>query len=251
MTASAHGGEHVTSAAARLASGGGVAAVATSRADGSPAALGPLLHGMAPDGSLLVLVGGTAVPPEVADGSRYPQAVIMVDDFAPILEVKVHVGSLRGIGALRPVEDHEFVGHPLRGEATAWPGSRLLAVETMELTLTRLGVSVDLAVETVRSARIDPLSEQAHDVIEAIRVVHGRRLPSLVEGCRVHGSASPGESLHLLSVDVHGMHVLAEGPDGMGIHRLPFRRRTEDVGDVLAEVAALCDAAHPAGPTVA
>lgn len=251
MTATAHGGESVASAAARLARGAGVAAVATAHSTGEPRSLGGVMHGLAGDGTVLVLAGGDVVDDLRLDLGERPEAVFMVDDFAPILEVKVHVGSLRGIGALRPVEDHEFVGHPLRGEATAWPGSRLLAVETMELTLTRLGVSVDLAVETVRSARIDPLSEQAHDVIEAIRVVHGRRLPSLVEGCRVHGSASPGESLHLLSVDVHGMHVLAEGPDGMGIHRLPFRRRTEDVGDVLAEVAALCDAAHPAGPTVA
>ena len=66
MTASAHGGEHVTSAAASLASGGGVAAVATNHSDGSTVTLGPLLHGMAPDGSLLVLVGGTAVPPRLS-----------------------------------------------------------------------------------------------------------------------------------------------------------------------------------------
>ena len=240
MTASAHGGEHVTSAAARLASGGGVAAVATSRADGSPAALGPLLHGMAPDGSLLVLVGGTAVPPEVADGSRYPQAVIMVDDFAPLVEVRAHIGSLRARGVLRLAGHHEFPDHPLWRERDAWLGSQLLVLRVGQLTLTRLGVSVDLDIRDVRRAEIDPLAARAYDVLDAVL---GRR--DLEVSALVEDGAGEGQ-VRFLAVDSWGMHVLADGLDGMGVHRIPFGTRVEGVRGVVAELSRLCGVAGTA-----
>ena len=234
MTASAHGGEHVTSAAASLASGGGVAAVATNHSDGSTVTLGPLLHGMAPDGSLLVLVGGTAVPPRVADDSRAPHAVIMIDDFAPLVEIRAHIGSLRARGDLRLARHHEFPGHPLWRERDAWLGSQLLVLRVAQLTLTRLGVSVDLDIRDVCHAEIDPLAARAYDVLDAVL---GRR--DLEFSTLVEEGAGQGQ-VRFLAVDSWGMHVLADGLDGMGVHRIPFGTRVEGVRGVVDELSRLC-----------
>lgn len=234
MTATAHGGESAHSAAARLAAGSGVAALATTRSGGDPVAFGPVLHGLAGDGTLLVLAGGDAVPEAVGSGESTPQAVLMVDDYAPLLEARVHLGCLRARGRLRAARDDEFAGHPLRAEQSAWAGSRLLALEAPHLVLTRLGVSVELPVGEVACAEVDPLAHRAFELAEAVDGTRGIALADLVE----EGDGP----VRLLSLDTRGVHVLVEDPAGMGIHRVPFTRPVGGVGAAVDEVARLCGA---------
>ena len=141
----------------------------------------------------------------------------MIDEYAPIVEAKVHVASLYAFGLARAAR---------RGDE--W----LVEVEIQlgEVDVRRLGREGTVDARLLDSVPSDPLAAEVSGLADEIRARFGGDLAV------VAGAGDPANPPYVLGVDADGMHLLtALGVDADVVH-LPFVARAENAGDVVREM---------------
>ncbi|MET3861285.1 hypothetical protein ABIE38_002218 [Dietzia sp. 2505] len=207
----------VVTGARRLLDGAGIATVAVrgsrNRSDVMVAAQHRWIGGGA------VVVTGAPAPWSdlIVEPGSSVEVVVMIDEFAPIVEAKVHVASLYGFGVARAARQGE-----------GWVVE--IEIELGELQVRRLGHEGTVLARDLDAVPSDPLASQAPGLADEIRARFGEHLAILA------GSGDPAHPPFVLGVDPDGLHLLtALGRDADVVH-LPFMTRAQCVGDVVREM---------------
>lgn len=207
----------VSSGARRLLGGAGVATVAVRGTKNRSDVMLSASHRWIGGGSIVVT--GTPAPWSglmVAPGESV-EVVVMIDEFAPIVEAKVHVGSLYGFGVARAARQGE-----------GWIVE--IEIELGDLTVRRLGHEGAVSAAELDAVPSDPLACEAPGLADEIRARFGSDLAMLA------GSGDPAQPPYVLGVDPDGLHLLtALGTDANVVH-LPFLARAETADDVVREM---------------
>lgn len=207
----------VVTGARRLLDGAGVATVAVrgskNRSDVMVAAKHRWIGGGA------IVVTGTPAPWSglvVGDGAGV-EVVVMIDEYAPIVEAKVHVASLYGFGVARASRQGE-----------GWIVE--VEIELGELEVRRLGSEGAVRARDLDEVPSDPLAVEAPGLADEVRARFGGELAMLA------GSGDHTQPPFVLGVDAEGLHLLtALGVDANVVH-LPFADRAESAEDVVREL---------------
>lgn len=207
----------ITTGARRLLDGAGVATIAVRGSKDRSDVMVSAGHRWIGDGAIVVT--GTPAPWSgliVAPGESV-EVVVMIDEFAPIVEAKVHVASLYGFGVARAARQGE-----------GWIVE--IEIEMGDLTIRRLGHEGAVHAASLDAVPSDPLAGEASGLADQIRARFGHHLAMLA------GSGDPAQPPYVLGVDPDGLHLLtALGTDADVIH-LPFLTRAECAGDVVREM---------------
>lgn len=207
----------VSAGARRLLDGAGVATVAVRGSKNRSDVMVAAAHRWIGDGT--VVVTGTPAPWSglIVEPGAPVEVVVMIDEFAPIVEAKVHVGSVYGFGHARAAR---------RGEG--WVVE--VEIDLGDLTVRRLGSEGVVAARSLDSVPADPLTHEAPGLADEIRARFGAVLTSLA------GSDAVAGPPFVLGVDAEGLHLLtALGVDADVIH-VPFTSRAECAADVVREM---------------
>ncbi|UVE96089.1 hypothetical protein [Dietzia sp. B32] len=207
----------ITTGARRLLDGTGIATVAVRGSKNRSDVMVSAGHRWVGGGTIIVT--GTPAPWSgllVAPGESV-EVVVMIDEFAPIVEAKVHVASLYGFGVARAARQGE-----------GWVVE--VEIELGDLTVRRLGHEGAVHAGCLDTVPSDPLACEAPGLADEIRARFGHDLAMLA------GSGDPAQPPYVLGVDPDGLHLLtALGTDADVIH-LPFLTRAECAGDVVREM---------------
>ena len=217
MAAGAVVSDPITSGARRLLDGAGVATVAVRGTKDRSDVLVSAGHRWIGDGSIVVT--GTPAPWSgliVGPGDSV-EVVVMIDEFAPIVEAKVHVASLYGFGVARAAR-----------QGDGWVVE--IEIRLGELNIRRLGHEGTVHADCLDAVPSDPLACEAPGLADEIRARFGHDLALLA------GSGDPAQPPYVLGIDPDGLHLLtALGIDADVIH-LPFVNRAECASDVVREM---------------
>ncbi len=207
----------VTTGARRLLDGAGVATVAVRGSKNRSDVLVSAGHRWIGDGAIVVT--GTPAPWSgliVAPGESV-EVVVMIDEYAPIVEAKVHVASLYAFGVARAARQGE-----------GWVVE--IEIQLSEMDVRRLGREGTVDARMLGSVPSDPLAGEVHGLADEIRARFGGELAVLA------GAGNPAEPPYVLGVDQDGLHLLtALGVDADVVH-LPFLARAESANDVVREM---------------
>ena len=207
----------VVTGARRLLDGVGVATVAVRGSKDRSDVMVSAGHRWIGDGAIAVT--GTPAPWSgliVAPGQTV-EVVVMIDEYAPIVEAKVHVASLYAFGTARAVRQGE-----------GWVVE--IEIELGDLQVRRLGHEGSVDACQLDSVPSDPLAGDAPGLADDIRARFGGDLAMLA------GSGDPSRPPYVLGVDPDGLHLLtALGVEADVIH-LPFLTRAESAADVVREM---------------
>lgn len=217
MTAHPVVSDPVTTGARRLLDGSGMATIAVRGSKNRSDVMVAAEHRWIGDGAIVVT--GTPAPWSsliVAPGESV-EVVVSIDEFAPIVEAKVHVASLYGFGVARASR-----------QGRDWIVE--IEIELGDLEVRRLGHEGTVRARQLESVPSDPLACEAPGLADEIRARFGSDLAVLA------GSDDPGQPPYVLGVDPDGLHLLtALGVDAEVVH-VPFRTRAECVKDVVREM---------------
>lgn len=217
MTAHPVVSDPVSTGARRLLDGAGVATVAVRGSKNRSDVMVSAEHRWIGDGAIVVT--GAPAPWSgliVAPGESV-EVVVMIDEYAPIVEAKVHVASLYAFGVARAARQSE-----------GWIVE--VEIELGDLRVRRLGHEGTVDARGLDSVPSDPLAGEAPGLADDIRARFGGDLAMLT------GSGDPGRPPYVLGVDPDGLHLLtALGVEADVIH-LPFLARAECVDDVVREM---------------
>lgn len=203
--------------ARRLLDGVGIATVAVRGSKNRSDVMVAAQHRWIGDGA--VVVTGTPAPWSglVVEPGAGAKVVVMIDEYAPIVEAKVHVASLYGFGVARASR---------RGEE--WIVE--IEIELADLEVRRLGHEGVVNARCLDAIPSDPLAGDAPGLADEIRARFGGEL------ARLAGLGDPGRPPFVLGVDPDGLHLLtALGVDADVVH-VPFAARAESAGDVVREM---------------
>ena len=207
----------ISTGARRLLDGAGIATVAVRGSKNRSDVMVSAGHRWAGDGA--IIVAGTPAPWSgliVAPGDSV-EVVVMIDEYAPIVEAKVHVASLYAFGVARAAR---------RGEE--WMVE--VEIQLGEVEVRRLGREGTVDARLLDSVPSDPLAAEVSGLADVIRARFGGDLAV------VAGAGDPANPPYVLGVDADGLHLLtALGVDADVIH-LPFVARAESAGDVVREM---------------
>ncbi|MEV8223048.1 hypothetical protein AB0P16_11385 [Dietzia maris] len=207
----------ITTGARRLLDGAGIATVAVRGTKNRSDVMVSAGHRWVGEGAIIVT--GTPAPWSalmVAPGESV-EVVVMIDEFAPIVEAKVHVASLYGFGVARAARQGE-----------GWVVE--IEIELGDLDIRRLGHEGTVHAGCLDAVPSDPLACEAPGLADEIRARFGSDLAMLA------GSADPAQPPYVQGVDPDGLHLLtALGAHADVIH-LPFLTRAECVNDVVREM---------------
>ncbi|MCT1862916.1 hypothetical protein HMPREF3086_07820 [Dietzia sp. HMSC21D01] len=207
----------VTTGARRLLDGSGIATVAVRGTKNRSDVMVSAGHRWIGEGTIVVT--GTPAPWSglmIAPGDSV-EVVVMIDEFAPIVEAKVHVASLYGFGVARAARQGE-----------GWIVE--IEIELGEVNVRRLGHEGTVDAAHLDAVPSDPLACETPGLADEIRARFGSDLAMLA------GSGDPAQPPYVLGVDADGLHLLtALGTDADVIH-LPFVTRAECVNDVVREM---------------
>lgn len=205
--------------ARRLLDGTGVATVAVRGSKSRADVLVTAGHRWNGGGSIVVT--GTPAPWSgliVDEPGDDVDVVVMIDEYAPIVEAKVHVASVHAYGVARAAR---------RGEN--WTVE--IEIRLGDLDVRRLGHSGVVAADELDGVSTDPLADQAPGLADEIRARFGGGLAVLA------GGADEARPPYVLGVDPDGVHLLSGlGADANMVH-LPFSARAETSGDVVREMS--------------
>ena len=221
MTAQPIASDPIVMGARRLLDGAGGATVAVRGTKDRSDVMVSAGHRWIGDGAIVV----TGMPAPwsglvVAPGESV-EVVVMIDEFAPIVEAKVHVASLYGFGVARAARQGE-----------GWVVE--VEIELGDVTVRRLGHEGALHARQLDGVPADPLASEAPGLADEIRARFGSDL------ARLAGSGDPAQPPYVLGVDPDGLHLLtALGTDANVVH-LPFMARAECVNDVVREMGQYC-----------
>lgn len=238
--------------AARLIRGHGTA-VAAARDYGAFGDLGPVVHGGMVTNSSVVEFIVVASPPadspwRTLPGGGCAAAVAMIEEIAPVPDMRVNLSHLRAWGHfvhINPVPEAEFTASANMALET-FVDPMLFRVLPDRVSVHGQSGEADVAWGQVLSAKVDPVAHR-QDVFVPMLDNEIRHLWQKV----CHNSAAhwPSGRLHELdphrqprcvSVDGYGITLVAFGPDAAAPVRVPFQWRARTYAEVLHEVRALC-----------
>ena len=207
----------ISTGARRLLDGAGIATVAVRGSKNRSDVMVSAAHRWVGDGAIVVT--GTPAPWSglIVEPGESVEVVVMIDEYAPIVEAKVHVASLYAFGLARAAR---------RGDE--W----LVEVEIQlgEVDVRRLGREGTVGARLLDSVPSDPLAAEVSGLADEIRARFGGDLAV------VAGAGDPANPPYVLGVDADGLHLLtALGVDADVVH-LPFVARAENAGDVVREM---------------
>lgn len=207
----------ISTGARRLLDGAGIATVAVRGSKNRSDVMVSAAHRWVGDGAIVVT--GTPAPWSglIVEPGESVEVVVMIDEYAPIVEAKVHVASLYAFGLARAAR---------RGDE--W----LVEVEIQlgEVDVRRLGREGTVDARLLDSVPSDPLAAEVSGLADEIRARFGGDLAV------VAGAGDPANPPYVLGVDADGLHLLtALGVDADVVH-LPFVARAESAGDVVREM---------------
>lgn len=207
----------ISTGARRLLDGAGIATVAVRGSKNRSDVMVSAAHRWVGDGAIVVT--GTPAPWSglIVEPGESVEVVVMIDEYAPIVEAKVHVASLYAFGLARAAR---------RGDE--W----LVEVEIQlgEVDVRRLGREGTVDARLLDSVPSDPLAAEVSGLADEIRARFGGDLAV------VAGAGDPANPPYVLGVDADGLHLLtALGVDADVVH-LPFVARAENAGDVVREM---------------
>lgn len=207
----------ISTGARRLLDGAGIATVAVRGSRNRSDVMVSAGHRWVGDGAIVVT--GTPAPWSgliVAPGESV-EVVVMIDEYAPIVEAKVHVASLYAFGVARAARQGE-----------GWVVE--VEIQLGEVDVRRLGLEGTVDARLLDSVPSDPLAAEVSGLADVIRARFGGDLAV------VAGTGDPANPPYVLGVDADGLHLLtALGVDADVIH-LPFVARAESAGDVVREM---------------
>lgn len=211
------GSDPVVTGARRLLDGAGIATVAVRGSKNRSDVLVSAQHRWIGDGAIVVT--GTPAPWSgliVAPGESV-EVVVMIDEYAPIVEAKVHVASAYGFGVARAARAGD-----------GWIVE--IEIELGDLQIRRLGHEGSVDASRLDTVPSDPLAGETSGLADEIRARFGHDL-AVLAGC-----GDPAQLPYVLGVDPDGLHLLtALGTDAHVVH-LPFVARAETVNDVVREM---------------
>lgn len=207
----------VVTGARRLLDGHGIATVAVRGSKNRSDVMVSAGHHWIGEGAIVVT--GTPAPWSelvVAPGESV-EVVVMIDEFAPIVEAKVHVASLYAFGVARAARQGE-----------GWNVE--IEIQLGDVDVKRLGHSGTVDARLLDAVPSDPLARDSAGLADEIRARFGGDLAVLA------GAGDPASPPYVLGVDPEGLHLItALGVDADVVH-LPFMARAECVGDVVREM---------------
>ncbi|AWH96096.1 MULTISPECIES: hypothetical protein [Dietzia] len=207
----------VVTGARRLLDGAGIATIAVRGTRDRSDVMVSAQHRWIGGGSVVVTGAPAPWSGLIVEPGSSVEVVVMIDEFAPIVEAKVHVASLYGFGVARAARQGE-----------GWVVE--VEIELGELQVRRLGHEGTVLARDLDSVPPDPLAAEAPGLADEIRARFGEDLAILA------GSGDPTRPPFVLGVDPDGLHLLtALGRDADVVH-LPFMTRAECVGDVVREM---------------
>ena len=207
----------ITAGARRLLDGTGVATVAVRGSKNRSDVMVSAGHRWIGEGAIVVI--GTPAPWSglmVAPGESV-EVVVMIDEYAPIVEARVHVASLYAFGVARAARQGE-----------GWVVE--IEIQLGDVDVKRLGHAGTVDARLLDAVPSDPLAVESAGLADEIRARFGGELAALA------GAGDPDSPPYVLGVDAEGLHLItALGVDADVIH-LPFRARAENAGDVVREM---------------
>lgn len=217
MVASKSASDPVVTGARRLLDGAGIATVAVRGSKNRSDVMVSAGHRWVGGGAIVVTGtpapwSGLMVPP-----GESVEVVVMIDEYAPIVEAKVHVASLYAFGVARAARQGE-----------GWIVEVEIQLGNMDVR--RLGNEGTVDARMIDSVPADPIACEATGLADVIRARFGGDLAMLA------GSGDPSVPPYVLGVDPDGLHLLtALGVEADVIH-LPFEARAECADDVVREM---------------
>lgn len=207
----------VVTGARRLLDGAGIATVAVRGTRDRSDVMVSAQHRWIGGGAVVVTGAPAPWSGLIVEPGSSVEVVVMIDEFAPIVEAKVHVASLYGFGVARAARQGE-----------GWVVE--IEIELGELQVRRLGHEGTVLARDLDAVPSDPLASEAPGLADEIRARFGEHLAILA------GSGDPAHPPFVLGVDPDGLHLLtALGRDADVVH-LPFMTRAQSVGDVVREM---------------
>ncbi|MGW8590858.1 hypothetical protein ACWIFB_12180 [Dietzia sp. NPDC055340] len=207
----------ITAGARRLLDGTGVATVAVRGSKNRSDVMVSAGHRWIGEGAIVVI--GTPAPWSglmVAPGESV-EVVVMIDEYAPIVEARVHVASLYAFGVARAARQGE-----------GWVVE--IEIQLGDVDVKRLGHAGTVDARLLDAVPSDPLAVESAGLADEIRARFGGELAALA------GAGDPDSPPYVLGVDAEGLHLItALGVDADVIH-LPFLARAENAGDVVREM---------------
>lgn len=207
----------ISTGARRLLDGAGIATVAVRGSKNRSDVMVSAGHRWVGDGAIVVT--GTPAPWSglIVEPGESVEVVVMIDEYAPIVEAKVHVASLYAFGLARAAR---------RGDE--WMVE--VEIQLGEVDVRRLGREGTVDARLLDSVPSDPLAAEVSGLADEIRARFGGDLAV------VAGAGDPANPPYVLGVDADGLHLLtALGVDADVVH-LPFVARAESAGDVVREM---------------
>lgn len=241
--------------AARLMAGAGRSTVAAidHATWGDP---GPVVHGRGPDGESLLAVRPDADSPwRHHTPGQAIASVVAIDDYAPLVDVRIHMADARVLCTLRRTRHAERypLTQTLGGTITEalpripeWTGHQVYSVHPKRVTVHCQTGAGDVPLAHITKATIDPVAADQfwtiqrlleHDDLDwhAIMAHH-----LIVGGADAPFRLDDVTSVRLVSVDTHGFSVVAVVDDLGHPVRIPFRHRITGPRHVLAAVRDVC-----------
>ena len=207
----------VVTGARRLLDGAGIATIAVRGTKDRSDVMVSAQHRWIGGGAVVVTGAPAPWSGLIVEPGSSVEVVVMIDEFAPIVEAKVHVASLYGFGVARAARQGE-----------GWVVE--IEIELGELQVRRLGHEGTVLARELASVPSDPRARAAPGPADEIRARFGEDLAILA------GSQDPAQPPFVLGVDPDGLHLLtALGVDADVMH-VPFSTRAECAGDVVREM---------------
>ena len=207
----------VATGARRLLDGAGIATVAVRGTRDRSDVMVSAEHRWIGGGAVVVTGAPAPWSGLIVEPGSSVEVVVMIDEFAPIVEAKVHVASLYGFGVARAARQGE-----------GWVVE--IEIELGELQVRRLGHEGTVLARDMDAVPSDPLASEAPGLADEIRARFGEHLAILA------GAGDPAHPPFVLGVDPDGLHLLtALGRDADVVH-LPFMTRAQCAGDVVREM---------------
>lgn len=208
-------GETGAQVAHRLMRGNGLALMAATVPGWGD--LGPIVHGMADDGSLLFFANPEFDSPWRSMCCAGVGIMMAIDAYAPNAMARVHMADARGRGLarrahpqVRPADDHPALSMEL---AQAWPEALALSVMVDEFTVHCQRGHLEVSMAEAQLAEVDPI---AVDQLGALNMVHqwlGERLWRVAAAAASQVSTAPAPideqtPVMVLGLDATGVTLL-------------------------------------------
>lgn len=217
---------------------------------------GPVVHGRGPHGESLIAVRPTQHSPwrQHTSDQGIP-SVIAIDDYAPLIDVRIHMADVRVLGTLRRIIDAEQhpLAHVLSGTTTEavpripdWTGHQVYSVHPERVTVHCQAGAGDVPTDHITDAVIDPVAAEQFWTIQQLLEHNNLDWHAIMIHHLDAGSTNTPfdlaeiTSVRLVSLDTYGFSVVAIANNLGHPVRIPFRQRITGPAQVIPAIAQLC-----------